>query len=63
MDKKEGNYMNEIPNKHIQALNLMVKEFVDLIKTHEHKYDRTFASTVVLQIKRAFDFQIILAVK
>ncbi len=38
--------MNEIPNKHIQALNLMVKEFVDLIKTHEHKYDRTFASTI-----------------
>lgn len=38
--------MNEISNKNIRALDLLVKEFVDLIKMHEHKYDRTFASAV-----------------
>ncbi len=38
--------MSEILNKNIEAINLMVKEFVGLIKTHEHKYDRTFASAV-----------------
>lgn len=38
--------MNDIFNKHIRALDLLVKEFVDLIKTHEHKYDRTFASVI-----------------
>ena len=38
--------MSEVLNKNIEAINLMVKEFVGLIKTHEHKYDKTFASVV-----------------
>ena len=38
--------MSEILNKNIEAINLMVKEFVGLIKTHEHKYDKTFSSAV-----------------
>lgn len=38
--------MSDILNKNIQALDLLITEFVNLIKTHEHKYDRTFASAV-----------------
>ena len=38
--------MEQVSNKHIRALDILVKEFVGLIKTHEHKYDRTFASAV-----------------
>ena len=33
-------------NKHIKALDILIKEFIELIKTHEHKYDRTFVSAV-----------------
>lgn len=46
--KKKGmTYMNNrAASKHIKALDILVKEFVGLIKTHEHKYDRTFASVV-----------------
>ena len=35
-----------ITNKHIKALDILIKEFIELIKTHEHKYDRTFTSAV-----------------
>ncbi len=38
--------MEQVSNKHIRALDILVKEFVGLIKIHEHKYDRTFASAV-----------------
>lgn len=37
---------NGVTNKHIQALDILIKEFVNLIKTHEHRYDRTFASAI-----------------
>ncbi len=37
---------NGVTNKHIQALDILIKEFVNLIKTHEHKYDKTFASAI-----------------
>lgn len=38
--------MEQVSNKYIQALDILVREFVNLIKTHEHKYDKTFASAV-----------------
>jgi len=38
--------MEQVSNKHIRALDILVKEFVGLIKSHEHKYDRTFSSAV-----------------
>ncbi len=38
--------MSEVLNDDIKAIAMLAKEFVNLIKTHEHKYDRTFASAV-----------------
>ena len=38
--------MSEVMNDDIMAVAMLAKEFVNLIKTHEHKYDRTFASAV-----------------
>ena len=38
--------MSEVMNDDIKAVAMLAKEFVNLIKTHEHKYDRTFASAV-----------------
>ena len=33
-------------NKNINAVEMLAEQIVKLIKTHEHKYDRTFASAV-----------------
>lgn len=38
--------MSEVMNDDIMAVAMLAKEFVNLIKTHEHKYDRTFSSAV-----------------
>lgn len=38
--------MNNILNEDIRALQIMVKEFVSLIKNHSHNYDTTFTSVV-----------------
>lgn len=38
--------MDNILNKDIEAVKILVKEITSLIKTHEHKYDRTFLSAV-----------------
>ena len=38
--------MDNILNKDIEAVKILVKEITSLIKTHEHKYDRTFSSVV-----------------
>ena len=38
--------MSEVMNDDIKAVAMLAKEFVNLIKTHEHKYDRTFSSAV-----------------
>ena len=46
MMKKFEEYFAANKDAFIKPANAMVKEFVDLIKTHEHKYDRTFASAV-----------------
>ena len=46
MMKKFEEYFAANKDAFIKPANAMVKEFVDLIKTHEHKYDRTFASTI-----------------
>ena len=41
-----GKSMDNILNKDIEAVKILVKEITSLIKTHEHKYDRTFSSVV-----------------
>lgn len=38
--------MNDILNKDIEAVRILVKEIASLIKTHEHKYDKTFSSAI-----------------
>ena len=38
--------MSEVLNDDIKVVAMLAKEFVNLIKTHEHKYDRTFASAI-----------------
>jgi len=36
----------DLSNKNINAVEMLAEQIVKLIKTHEHKYDRTFASAV-----------------
>lgn len=38
--------MDNILNKDIEAVKILVKEIASLIKTHEHKYDKTFSSVI-----------------
>lgn len=38
--------MNDILNKDIEAIDIIVKEMATAIKTHEHNYDRTFGSVI-----------------
>ena len=38
--------MNDILNKDIEAVRILVKEIASLTKTHEHKYDKTFSSVI-----------------
>ena len=42
---KKGRNM-DLSNKNINAVEMLAEQIVKLIKTHEHKYDRTFASAV-----------------
>lgn len=43
---KKGIDMEYTPNKNINAVEMLAEQIVKLIKTHEHKYDRTFVSAV-----------------
>ena len=38
--------MNDILNKDIEAVKLLVGQIVPIIKNHEHDYDKTFLSVV-----------------
>ena len=38
--------MEYTSNNSINAVEMLADQIVNLIKTHEHKYDRTFASAV-----------------
>ncbi len=38
--------MNEVLNDDVKVIDMLAKEMAKLIKTHEHKYDRTFVSAV-----------------
>lgn len=46
LDRKKETFMNDILNKDIEAVKILVKEIASLIKSHEHKYDKTFPSAV-----------------
>lgn len=39
--------MSDILNQDIEAVRLISRVISDLIKTHEHNYDRTFGSVVL----------------
>ncbi len=38
--------MSNVLNKDIEAVNLLVSQFISAIKNHEHRYDKTFISVV-----------------
>lgn len=57
-DRKKETFMNDILNKDIEAVRILVKEIASLIKTHEHKYDKTFSS-VIKAIKKDNTYTII----
>lgn len=45
-DRKKKTFMNDILNKDTEAVRILVKGIASLIKTHEHKYDKTFSSAI-----------------
>ncbi len=44
--KRKEDFMNEVLNDDVKVTDMLAKEMAKLIKSHEHKYDRTFSSAV-----------------
>lgn len=44
--KRKAMLMDEILNYDKKAINMLAKQIAALVKTHEHKYDRTFSSAI-----------------
>ena len=49
--------MSSVLSKDIEAVNLLVSEFISAIKNHSHNYDKTYLSVVkAIEIKKAITY-------